>query len=794
MNSYCNYIPYSSHINDTVVKLRNDGSFISVIKLTGLQSIGKDKSELDKKTSTLCSLLSSLKAPSSFHVSYHTQIIRYEKLPVELGEAKNNFISKLDQGYKSKIAERPLMTTDLFLSIIYRPFRRLERKAVKLKTIEDYKKLESVSANKLNKIVQHVVSSLADYGPKVLSTYLYKENEYSEVLEYFHLSIMGSYKRIPLLRAPIYSYLFTHKITYGNSEKILVEDFPNKTYLANISIIEYPTSTFNNCLLALFNLDIPFSFSQSFVPMDKVDALKWLNQTSNKMNNTDSASEKEKIEIEIMMDGVKADTHIIGNIVINLIVRAENAMQLDNNLSRAKAAMTESGYVAEVNSLAKVRALFSALPGNHNQRIRNAVVSSINASHMMPFFRQSRGKALKNPWGPAICYFRTKSGEPFYFNFHDPVIGEDRTGELDLGNTLIMGSPGEGKTAILNYLLAMSQRLPVLPRIISFDKDLGSAVFVKAMGGDYIELKKGNPSGMAPFACSYSKENEANLIEFVKVLTAKPGEFHTAKNENLIKKAVVDILKQKDPCLKTVTALQNYFPDDGEDSIRERLTKWTNEGQFGWLFDNEVDRFDMSENHIFGLDYTEFLDIPEIICPTLMYLLAKVEQMLDGYPMILALDEVWKAFKIPYFSEYLEDKLRTTRKENGVCVLSTQSPGDYISGASQNLLGLIGTKIILPNNNPIKTQYMVDEKGHGLGLTEAEFKIVESLRSKSREFLIKQSSESVVCSLDLNNINELKVLSGSEERYRMVQKLSQNNPNWVAEYCNHNIGEKYEVR
>ena len=129
---------------------------------------------------------------------------------------------------------------------------------------------------------------------------------------------------------------------------------------------------------------------------------------------------------------------------------------------------------------------WAQLPGNFRRRVRSGAITSANFASLAPFHGFAKGRADGNHWGPAVAMFKTASGAPYYFNFHDG----------DLGNTFICGPSGSGKTVVLNFLL--SQVTKHGARIALFDKDRGADLFIRALGGSYMPLKTGVPTGFAP--------------------------------------------------------------------------------------------------------------------------------------------------------------------------------------------------------------------------------------------------------------------------------------------------------
>ncbi|MBD4126900.1 hypothetical protein GUH61_07360, partial [Xanthomonas citri pv. citri] len=70
--------------------------------------------------------------------------------------------------------------------------------------------------------------------------------------------------------------------------------------------------------------------------------------------------------------------------------------------------------------------------------------------------------------------------------------------------------------------------------------------------------------------------------------------------------------------------LPNPMPDPNDPNprptVHARLLKWAEGGEYGWLFDNETDDIDLTRYRLYGFDYTDFLDVPIIRTPMMMYL------------------------------------------------------------------------------------------------------------------------------------------------------------------------------
>jgi type IV secretion system protein VirB4 len=99
---------------------------------------------------------------------------------------------------------------------------------------------------------------------------------------------------------------------------------------------------------------------------------------------------------------------------------------------------------------------------------------------------------------------------------------------------------------------------------------------------------------------------------------------------------------------------------------------------------------------------------------------------------------------------------------------ATQSPSDVLgSPVARTLVEQTPTKIFFPNPEA-GPDYI-----EGFGLTEREYQLVrESILPGSRQFLVKQGGQSVVCALDLKGMTtELAVISGRARAVELVDRL-----------------------
>ena len=781
------WVPYSSHINDEIIKLKG-GSYMMNFRMSGVPYIGVPTEIINARIRQISKFISQLREPYRHNMYLHSHCV---KRNITAGLPENfppsSFVKQLDDDYlQQAILNDPIIGTEYYLTVIYRPYRRRGNMAPMKITLKLIQEFQAQAIEVFNKIKGLVLEYFDDYQVETLSCYEKNGVRYSEQLQFLSTILNLDDTPIPVMRSQISEYLPKAYYSIGTNEIIQI-DIMGKVYFATIlSFSEYPAGTHGGMLQKFLELPWRMIVSQTFQPIDKSEAKGWLERESKRLESTDNATESEIADLKAAREGVVADNFLLGEYYFQVALIADSKEEIKQKVAAAQGIFSECEFTAVPYKLAKLHAWFSALPGNVVLQPRVAKLSSPNVCHIMPYQTHNHGKRLGNPWGQAVCMFRTLSDEIFYFNFHDTDPNEDSTGQLAIGNTIIAGMTGAGKTVLLSFILAQAQRLNPPPKTIIFDKDLGSSVFVAAMNGKYSRIQLGERTGFNPFQLPDTPQNRAFLSQLVTVILEENGGKLKVSEKNRIEDAINQIMTDP-PEMRDIEYFSHYLGSDDE-GLMERLYSWTT-GEFAWVFNNPTDNFSMDGNNIIGIDYTEFLDIPAIRTPILMYLFHRIELMLDGKPVIISLDEAWKPLSDPAFALFIENKERTIRKQNGVLILTTQSPADFFNTEGMDaLIDQVATKILLPNP---RAKY--DDYVHRLGLEEEEYYLIKNMGVKSREFLIKQQAESTHCYLNLRNVPAVNVLSGSLARAVYAERLQADyGDEWLQKYYDtvHQISKK----
>ncbi len=762
------FIPLSAHVSPHVVKTTG-GDFLMTWRLEGLPFVGREAWELEHRHTTFNRMLQTLRAPDFVNVAFWVHDVRRRGRVAMGGRFEQPFNQALSDAYHAALSAQKIMQNELYLSLLYRPVvsgkRLVERSAdlVRLGAEQDQ------AVAKLTELATNVEAVLKDYAPRRLGMYTASNGVvFSETLELFAYLVNRIEEPVPVLRAPVGEYLPVSGHTFSASSGDFVIRPPGRPHCfgAILNIKEYTDATYPGILNNLKYLDFEYVVTHSFSPTGRQDALKALERTKGMMVSSGDKAVSQIAELDHAMDEIASGNFVLGEYHFLIAIYAGDQQALAHQVAATRAELSNAGFVSVKEDLAVCASFYSQLPGNWKFRTRLASVSSLNFLGLSPLHNFATGKRDRNPWGEAVTVLQTTNGQAYHFNFHATHPAEDSFGEKAIGNTLVIGKSGTGKTALVNFLLSQVQKVEPAPTIFFFDKDRGAEIFVRACGGAYLALESGQPTGFNPFQCPRTEENVQFLAGLVRVLAGKAQ--YSAREDDDIHRAVEGILDMP-AALRSMGNFRKSLPNMGDDGLYARLRKWTAGHALGWVFDNPVDEVDLGRARIIGFDYTDILDNPEVRVPVISYLLHRLEALIDGRPLIYVMDEFWKILEGGgALKDFARNKQKTIRKQNGLGIFATQSPEDALaSDIAAALIEQTATLILLPNPNAARADYV-----DGLKLTEAEFEVVRGLDERSRHFLVKQGHASTVCQLNLRGMDDvLAVISASTDNIEIMHRV-----------------------
>ncbi len=754
-----NHLPYLAQIDDNTI-LTRDGHLLQVIALQGLPFETISRAELDARLTVRDGIFQAI-GSSRFALVHH--VVRREIDARIEGRFPDPFSAALDEAWNERLASRKLYVNDLYFTLLIRPLRGRTGLAERLLGLVTGSKPHAedsyvADSRLLSQVREPLMAALEPYTPRLLTAYDLPNGLASQPLE-FLADLYNSTTNPLLLPSGDLGHAIPRRAIAFGADAIEFEPIDGKPaeFAAILSAKDYPAQTSAGMLDDIYRLPFSMVVTQSFACVDQGVAQQRMDLAMRRMRAADDAAVSLRAELAAAKDDVAAGRAGFGEHHLSIMVKANSPEALSEAAGEVQAALAETGFAVVREELGLEAAFWAQFPGNFGYIARRALISTANFAGFASAHNFPVGQATCNHWGDAVTLFETTAAGPYFFNFH----------RGDLGNFTVIGPSGSGKTVVLAFLLAQAQRFS--PRIVFFDKDRGAEIFLRAIGGTYESLRPGIPTGMNPFSLPDTPINRRFLSEWLARLALGEGPPLSVEEISWIGEAV-EAAMAGSPALRRLRFVVDLFRGRGRASagdLAARLAPWHSDGEFAWLFDNEVDKLDLDAATL-GFDMTAILDQPGLRAPTMLYLFHRVEERLDGQPTIIVIDEGWKALDDEVFVARIRDWEKTIRKRGGIVGFATQSASDALeSRIASAIIEQAGTQIFMANASAQAADYI-----GGFGLTEDEFEIVRSMPETARAFLVKHGSDSVVVRLNLAAHPDLLLaLSGRERTVRLLDAL-----------------------
>jgi type IV secretion system protein VirB4 len=769
------YIPYRAHVASAVLRTR-DGDYLQVLRLGGQSFESADTEQVNGWHERLNVLWRNLAEPG---VALWTHVVRRRAPLAQSADAPVQFAGRLLERYLQRLSAERLMVNELYVSVLYRPApgraqRVLARVLERTRPADRAQELAD-ALEVCARLARTLCASLSRYEPHLLACYREADRWYSEPLEFLTLLIDGERRRVPLPLGPLDAALGTSRVFFGN-ELIEYRLLSASRVGAMLGIKEYPTPSVPGMLDALLAAPFAFVLTQSFVFLSKASGQQLLSRQINRMANAGDYARSQAEELTEALDALTSNEFVMGEHHFSLQVLAdleascgEQRLEAFNQqLARARALLADTGMTVAREDLGLEAAFWAQLPGNFALRPRLAPITSRNFCALAPFHNFPAGRATGNHWGESLAILQTRARSAFHFSLH-AAAGEGA--RRDTGHTFICGPTGSGKTALIGFLVTLLTRQDATQVIL--DKDRGLEILVRALGGTYLPLRSGAPSGFNPLQLPPTAANVQFLHEWLELLARAPlGAALSVRELGDLDQALRGTLAL-DPPARRLSRLLEFLDATEPEGVHGRLARWCESagGEYAWVFDNPVDQIAerLAGERLFGFDITEFLDQERCRVPISLYLLHLVRGLLDGRRVVCWLDEFWRLIEDPVFEKFAKDGPKTWRKLNGVMVLATQSASDVLaSRISRTIIEQTPTKIFFPNPSAFGEELL-----EGFALSGREFALIkDELAPGARAFLIKQGTQSVVCRLELTGLEaEMQVLSARSGGLRRLDAL-----------------------
>jgi type IV secretion/conjugal transfer VirB4 family ATPase len=434
---------------------------------------------------------------------------------------------------------------------------------------------------------------------------------------------------------------------------------------------------------------------------------------------------------------VLGDGQMLGDFSLTVVLYSTNLQTIQQEIGEFAGVFTNADGALFTETYNQLNAFFATVPGNYAQNLRKMYLLNSNYADLWFLFTIHPGeKTNAHLRSEYLAVLETDNATPYYLNLHNGEVA----------HTLILGMTGSGKSFLCNFLLTNAQKYR--PQTYIFDIGGSFQSLTEIFGGTYLNVgQESRDFTINPFSLPETKENLQFLFSFFRVLIEGNDKRYKLdfKEERKLWEAI-ERMYVVAPEQRTVSTFSEII---GE--LKERLHRWTKEGQYGFLFDNVDDTLSFSKFQTFN--FAGWGDAPEVLEPLLFYVLHRASNEIAD-PAKLAtfktflLDEAWLFIKNETIRNYVVQAQKTWRKHNAAMILATQSIKEL---EDSGMLAIVAescpTKIFLAN--PEMNRQVYREAFH---LNDTEIDIIADLIPPG-EMLIRKAQSSKKVRLNVDSVS-----------------------------------------
>lgn len=686
----------------------------------------------------------------AYYFSVHS--IRKKKSSSEVSNIAEPTIQTISNKWSEQFKNS--YETKHYLVITTKEKTLVSKSIAKHQNSSDINKLEA-----LEQKVQDLMNKLHDYNLELL--------EKNDLISYWASVINGRNIKVETGNYLFDDYITDTSILFPEKKDYMVfEHDGKKQYSAYLSIKSFPKDTSNKLFTELQKLNTEFNIYQYYYSEDVATSIRLNTEKINRLEKLSRFNQTALLELVALNERLEDAEIILMTQVWNVQIFADSIKALNKKSSEIQA-LVDRKYLLLLRETTNLEACFwSRLPTYEKLRVRQYRMTSDNMAHFVTFSSDNAGLD-KNSWGnEPVCKFYTDENSVYNFSFHETADKEA------LGNTVIIGGTGSGKTTLASFLLAQSMKYQKF-KCMAFDRGLGLNIFANVIGANYTDFSNG-VQNINPL--QIDEQYKAFLQSWIKSLLSRNND-----DDSKIIAAALNECFELPKSERTLANIAVAFGKKGKDTIRNALELWLPNGANGDFFNGKKDALDFEKSFTF-FDTTILLDNPEVLGAMADYLFFRIKSKIlnDPSPYAIFVDELNKYLASEQFAPKLKETAAEIRKTNGILLMAVQSAKTIFDNSTyQEMKDNISTYILYPNSKA-DTKYYVDE----IGLNSAEFDWIKTTGG-GREVLVKKNNaETVILNVDLSVLDKhLKVFNSSSKDVAAVKRLKGKHPDlWLEKY------------
>jgi len=762
-----NLIPYVGYYDKNTIITKN-GELLQTIRITGFSN-SMAVSELSSLRDAVRNSIGKNIKDNSVALWFNT--IRRKKDISIKAEANDKFSNDFSQKWRSVNDLKGRHVNELYITVV---IEGLDSSILNIGSFIrslSYKLTQNLHSShleaahkKLSEIVSNILEDVNSYGAKLLGMQEWNGVLFSEHLRFFGKITNLYEERYPVVCNDFSSELATHKIAFGDRE-LEVLGYNNKHYGAMMSLKEYQEIS-NEFLDILLQQPFEFILTQSFDFYFNKKELEPFKYQDYILNVSKEEELKNIVGLDLLLEDKEDLATEYGKLQTTMMIISDTKEQLENDVKLLYERFTDLGQVLVRENIFMEHCFLSQMPGNFKYLCRQKLIDSSRIAGFAALHNYPGGSQAGNHWGPAIAILDTVLDTPYFFNFHNG----------SLGHTLILGPKDSGKTTLVNFLLCQANRID--HRLFYFDFNSKSECFIEALQDSlYLTLGSKNKDqalGLNPIASL--KKSPQNLKKFFESLVVFDNDAKNYVNEiKLIPEFVQKIAASRD--INNFSTAIEVFNNEKTPNIYKRLAFWNSKKLshiFG--FDGQ-DNIDFSKKKI-GLNLSQIINHKPILVPVVSYLLDKFQASLDGSPTILVLNDAWQYLENKFLGGLIRQFLEKMKEMNCV-VIFVESDLKLVNNSKilEDISTNIASEIYMPDSDLGQSYQQIFD------ISEEVVGIIKVMDVVQRNFLFKNSEDSIIFSLNLEHIPEYnKIFSANKETIQMMREIkAKNSENWLEE-------------
>ena len=430
------------------------------------------------------------------------------------------------------------------------------------------------------------------------------------------------------------------------------------------------------------------------------------------------------------------DGEPMGDLSLTVILSSKSLDELIDETAKIASIFANADGVLFPETYNQLNAYLAIVPGNTEHNLRRLLMRSSNYADLSFFFTIHTGDKRNNHLNSEyLAVLETDNKTPYYLNLHNGEIA----------HTLILGMTGSGKSFLCNFLLNNTQKLK--PQTYIFDIGGSFKSLTEMYGGAYVNVgQESKDFHINPFCLEPTPQNLEFLYSFFRVIIEANQKYElTLEDEKSLWFAITSLYRVE-PQNRTMTTFKNLIGQ-----LKPRLDRWTQGGQYGWLFDNVDDSLTFASFQTFN--FQGWGDATDVLSALLFYVLHRANnEIVDvdktGTFKTFLLDEAWLFLGNETIRNYVTKAQKTWRKHNAAMIMATQNVEDL---QKSGMLGLVATacptKIFLAN--PDMDRELYAESFH---LNDTEIELIAGLIPPG-EMVIRRARSSKKVRLEVDSVS-----------------------------------------